>query len=89
MWSQYGGSAPYLRVAFSGTYSGKSDQRQLDEGIERVLWLSRPELVARSTRLRSPMVLRAVDDFERGLRRPVDLFEGLAIRQLAVHAAVL
>jgi 8-oxo-dGTP pyrophosphatase MutT (NUDIX family) len=89
LWARDDGRAPYLRVAFAGTCSGNPDRRQLDEGIERVLWLSRPELVADSTRLRSPMVLRAVDDFERGLRQPVDLFEGLTLRQLTLHAAVL
>lgn len=89
LWARHGGRAPYLRVAFAGSCSGQSDQRQLDEGIERVLWLRRPELVARTARLRSPMVLRAVDDFERGLRHPVDRFEGLPIRQLALHAVVL
>jgi hypothetical protein len=54
-----------------------------------VLWLSRSELVARSAQLRSPMVLRAVDDYERGLRYPVDLFQDLALEQLALRAAVL
>ncbi len=89
LWARSDGRAPYLRVAFSGACSGEPDQRQLDEGIERVLWLSRSDLVARRTRLRSPMVLRAVDDYERGLRYPVDLFHGLALEKLARRAAIL
>ena len=46
LWARGGGSSPYLRVTFSGTCAENSDQRQLDQGIERVLWLSRPELVS-------------------------------------------
>jgi 8-oxo-dGTP pyrophosphatase MutT (NUDIX family) len=89
LWARRDGRAPYLRVAFTGTCSGELDQHQLDEGIERVLWLSRSDLVARSTQLRSPMVLRAVDDYERGLRFPVDLFQGLPLDKLALGAAIL
>ena len=89
LWARPDGRAPYLRVAFSGTCSGTLEQRPLDTGIERVLWLSRSELVARSSRLRSPMVLRAVDDYVRGLRQPVDVFEGLPLGQLTLRAAVL
>lgn len=89
LWARHDGRAPYLRVAFSGSFSGSLGQRPLDKGIERVLWLSRSELKARSSRLRSPMVLRAVDDYESGRRQPVDVFEGLPIRQLTLRAAVL
>ncbi len=69
--------------------TGEPDQRQLDEGIERVLWLSRSDLLAPSTQLRSPMVLRTVDDYERGLRYPVDLFQGLPLEKLALGATIL
>ena len=35
------------------------------------------------------MVLRAVDDYEHGIRYPVDLLQDLALEQLTQHAAVL
>lgn len=89
LWARKGGKTSYLRVAFSGRCGAPCAERPLDDGIERVLWLSRSELVARSAQLRSPLVLRAVDDYERGLRYPVELFEDLHIAQLALQAAVL
>lgn len=89
LWGREGGHNPFLRVAFAGRCVAHDGQRALDDGIERVLWLSRSELVARSAQLRNPMVLRAVDDYERGIRYPVDLFQDLALEQLALRAAVL
>ena len=89
IWGRERGQNPFLRVAFSGRCVDHDSQRRLDDGIERVLWLARPDLVARSARLRSPMVLRAVDDYERGIRFPMDLFQDLAVEQLTLRAAVL
>ena len=89
IWGREPGKTPYLRVAFAGRYQAPDCQRQLDEGIERVLWLSRSELAACGDRLRSPMVLRVVDDYQRGIRYPVDLFQDLALDQLALRASVL
>ena len=89
LWGRAGRHNQFLRVAFAGRCIAHDGQRALDDGIERVLWLSRSELVARSAQLRSPMVLRAVDDYERGIRYPVDLFQDLAVEQLALRAAVL
>lgn len=89
LWGRDEGSNPFLRVAFSGRCVAHDGRRKLDEGIERVLWLSRQDLVARTAQLRSPMVMRAVEDYERGIRYPVDLFQDLAVDQLTLRAAVL
>jgi hypothetical protein len=35
------------------------------------------------------MVMRAVDDYESGIRYPVDLFQDLAVEQLTLRAAVV
>ncbi|MBL8202411.1 MAG: NUDIX hydrolase [Chromatiales bacterium] len=89
LWGRDGGQNPFLRVAFAGRCIAHDSTRTLDAGIERVVWLSRADLLARSARLRSPMVLRAVDDYERGSRYPMDLFQDLAVEQLTLRAAVL
>lgn len=89
LWSRGAGRIPYLRVVFAGHAAVVHPQRKLDIGIERVLWLSRSELSACSAKLRSPMVLRAVSDYEHGIRYPVDLFEDLALEELTLRAAVL
>jgi len=51
---------------------GHDASRALDVGILRVLWLSYDELVAERARHRSPLVLRCIDDFRAGVRRPLD-----------------
>jgi len=89
LWERESGRNPYLRVAFAGRCTAPASLGRLDTGIERVLWLDRPEMVARSAQLRSPMVLRVVDDYARGIRHPLDLFQALTIEQLALRAAVL
>ncbi len=63
----------YLRFAFSGQVTGFDPERPLDVGIERCLWLSLAEIEAASSRLRSPLVLRAVKDYLAGRRYPLAL----------------
>ncbi|MBN8280574.1 MAG: NUDIX hydrolase [Gammaproteobacteria bacterium] len=89
LWGREGARQPFLRVAFAGHCTAHDGGRALDRGIERVLWLRRSELLARSDQLRSPMVMRAIDDFEHGVRYPLDLFQDLAVEQLTQRAAVL
>jgi len=79
----------YLRVAFSGHCLVHERERLLDEGIIRVLWLTRQELLQRSAQLRSPMVLRAVDDYLHGTRYRCDLVRELGVPQLLRQAALL
>jgi 8-oxo-dGTP pyrophosphatase MutT (NUDIX family) len=57
----------YLRICFSGQHHSYEPHRALDTGIVRTVWLTRDE-VAKSNKLRSPMVLRCIDDYLAGLR---------------------
>jgi 8-oxo-dGTP pyrophosphatase MutT (NUDIX family) len=61
-----------LRFAFSGTVSDHRPAQPLDKGIVSTHLLTRAELVEREQRLRSPLVLRCVDDFLAGKRLPLD-----------------
>jgi 8-oxo-dGTP pyrophosphatase MutT (NUDIX family) len=51
-----------LRFAFCGEVSDHAAEQALDEGIVAAHWLSMEELHARND-LRSPLVMRAIDDF--------------------------
>ena len=64
--------ATFLRFAFAGEIAAHEADRALDVGILRALWLPYDELVARSAMHRSPLVLRCVDDYRAGARRPLD-----------------
>jgi 8-oxo-dGTP pyrophosphatase MutT (NUDIX family) len=65
--------ATFIRFAFAADVIAHEANRPLDEGIVRALWLPYDELVAQRARHRSPLVLRCVDDYRAGYRRPLDL----------------
>lgn len=67
----------FLRVAFSGTLEAHDPQRPLDHGILRTRWLDRGQLWASQARLRSPLVMRCVDDYLAGTRYPLALLSHL------------
>ena len=67
----------FIRTCFCGTALRHYPDRALDRGIQRALWLTRAEIVAPGTRLRSPMVLRCLDDYLAGARFPLDVFNYL------------
>lgn len=74
-WEQPEQAKCFLRAAFCGRVSGHDPSRRLDRGIERALWMTREQLVARSARLRSPMVLGCIDDYLNGDRHPLDVIK--------------
>ncbi|NIP74386.1 MAG: NUDIX hydrolase [Gammaproteobacteria bacterium] len=67
----------FLRVCFSGHCEPRASGRALDPDIVRTVWLSRAELDSGADRLRSPMVLRSIDDYLAGRRFTLDLITDL------------
>ena len=63
----------YVRFAFIGKLGAHEQQRALDDGILRTLWLTAAQISARQTEHRSPLVQRCIDDYRRGVRYPLDL----------------
>jgi hypothetical protein len=51
--------------------------RRLDLGIRRAIWLTREEIVALGSSLRSPMVLMSIDAWLAGRRFPLDVLSSL------------
>jgi 8-oxo-dGTP pyrophosphatase MutT (NUDIX family) len=60
-----------LRIAFVGTVDRFESQRRLDPPVLRTHWLTRAELAERGERLRTPLVLRCIDDYLAGQRLPL------------------
>lgn len=79
LWHSAGAGRTFLRVTFCGGVTGPDPVRRLDRAILRVLWLSREQLAARGAALRSPLVLRCVDDYLAGARHPLGLLASLDI----------
>jgi len=71
--------------AFTGRVSDHNPAQHLDRGIIATHWLTREELEARQPRLRSPLVLRCVQDYLAGRRSPLD---GTAQLELECAAAL-
>lgn len=68
LWRNEANGRTTVRIAVSGDVSHQDPDRRLDHGIIRVHWLRRDELVAQNSRLRSPLVLRCIDDYLAGCR---------------------
>lgn len=63
----------YLRLAFCGSVDEPLPGRALDTGVVRTLWLSPDEIRAQVHRLRSPLVLRCIEDHLAGQRHPLEV----------------
>jgi 8-oxo-dGTP pyrophosphatase MutT (NUDIX family) len=71
-WQNEAGTT-FVRFVFCGTHTAPKGPVRLDVGIIGTLWLSRAQMLARESDLRSPMVLRGVDDYLAGKRHSLDL----------------
>ena len=87
LWRHPGTGRTTKRFAFTGSVSDQRDQ-PLDQGIVGTHWLTRAELKRREPQLRSPLVLRCIDDYLAGQRQPLaaaaDLDLGSALSVAAV-----
>lgn len=73
-WRTPGRGQTYLRVTFAGRGLAHDPDLPLDEGIEGTVWLSAGEIRRQADRLRSPLVLRSLDDYLAGADYPLSLF---------------
>jgi 8-oxo-dGTP pyrophosphatase MutT (NUDIX family) len=84
LWRNPSNGRSFLRFAFCGEVDDHQPQQPLDKGIVRTLWLSRDELQAQPARLRSPLVMRCIEDFLQGRRQPLESVSSLDL-QTALH----
>lgn len=61
----------YHRTTFYGTAISHDPSVELDDGIERAVWLSYEEVLASSDKLRSKLVLRAIEQYRDGHKYPL------------------
>ena len=84
----------YLRIVFLGELLSDTVGRGLDPSTHAVHWYTYAELAARRSSLRSSSVMRCVDDFLAGERRPRSLIAGCKYPEqhfntVMAHASVL
>lgn len=82
LWKHPGTGRASLRFAFIGRVTDHDALQPLDHGILRTHWLTRGQLLDYQSRLRSPLVLRCIDDYLAGLRQPLQ-----AVGHLDMHGA--
>jgi len=63
----------FLRIVFVGEFLGRDPGRPLDEGIHAVHWYALDDLQRRRRQLRTPVVLRSIEDYLAGRRPPDNL----------------
>jgi 8-oxo-dGTP pyrophosphatase MutT (NUDIX family) len=80
LWRNPANGRSFLRFAFAGTVSDHKPEQPLDRGIVTTHWLTRTELMERNGRLRSPMVMRCVDDYLAGRRESLQFVAGLDLK---------
>lgn len=67
----------YVRIAIAASLDAYDPRAHLDEGIERIIWLSPDELAKEAHRHRSPLVTRCVEDYLKGEHYPLSLINVL------------
>ena len=78
-WQVPPNGATYLRFCFSGHCHDHDPDRELDHCIIRAAWMTRHELALEGERLRSPMVLRCINDYLDGIRYPLDILNDMPL----------
>jgi 8-oxo-dGTP pyrophosphatase MutT (NUDIX family) len=89
LWRSPDNGRTFLRFAFCGTVDDHRPEQPLDAGIQRAVWLRHDQLLAQASRLRSPLVLRCLDDYLLGTRQPLDSVASLGLEgALRIDAVV-
>lgn len=71
LWRSPESGVTTMRFAFSGTVDDHDSAQPLDHGIVGTHWLSPLDLQEREQRLRSPLVMRCIEDYLEGKRQPI------------------
>jgi 8-oxo-dGTP pyrophosphatase MutT (NUDIX family) len=69
LWRSPESGVTTMRFAFSGTVDDHQAAQPLDDGIIGTHWLSHADLQEREKRLRSPLVMRCIEDYLGGKRQ--------------------
>ena len=72
LWRNPANERTFLRFSFCGTVDDYRSTQPLDTGIVRTHWLTHEQLMHQQARLRSPLVLRCIEDYLGGVRQPLE-----------------
>ena len=72
LWRKPGTLRDTFRIAYCGGLGAHDAARPLDRPVIANHWLGRDQLTAMNGRLRTPLVLRCIDDYLAGRRLPLE-----------------
>ncbi len=75
LWRKNPESPSFMRFCFTGEIHSHNPNQALDEGIINTHWLSHEAIIARSGRIRSPLVLLSIAEYLEGHRYPLSLLQ--------------
>lgn len=78
----------FLRIVYLADLVGEDRARPPDNGIRAVHWYTQQDLEMRRRALRSPVVLRCIEDYRAGRRRPDTFLSTLLPVQKNVDAVL-
>ncbi len=76
-WRHTGNGKTFLRFCFAASAIRHHPGRPLDTEIQQAIWLNREEITASERQLRTPLVLKAIDDYRQGRRYPLEVLNWL------------
>jgi len=85
LWIQPQTRQQFLRIVYAATYESCDESLTLDDSILSRHWLTHADVEARRKNLRTPVVLRCMQDFESGRRQSDKLLAGMIPLQNHVH----
>lgn len=88
LWIQPQTRQQFLRIMYIANLLGRDEGLPLDRNIVRVRWLSARDVEERRRSVRTPVVLRAIRDFEAGRRASDAVFSGMLPLQNNVLAVM-
>lgn len=71
-WKHEHNDSTYLRFSYIGRVSNHQPTQALDEGIVRSVWMTVEEMREQAMLMRSPQVLKCVEDYLAGKRYPLE-----------------
>ena len=89
LWRSPDNGRTFLRFAFCGSVDDHRPEQPLDTGIVRAVWLSHDQMLAQPGRLRSPLVLKCLEDYLAGARQPLASVATLVLDTAADVGAVV
>ena len=88
IWRNPSSGRGYMRFAFTGNVMDHDAAQALDRGIVGAHWLSREDLLQRQSQLRSPLVMRCIEDYLGGTRLPLETVAKLDLQTAPSFAAI-